>query len=84
MIIHLSLIRKKYCKDILRKIFRRPIPRFGLVDRHDGIDGFVNFCLDTPDEFYIKAQKFVASYFEMLGNTEDKLLVVDQIIQPHI
>lgn len=74
---------KVLLKDIVRKVLRRKIKRpFGKVLCVDGHDDVVNFCFDTPEQFYKKAKKFVDSYFEMIGYDEKKVIVTDQILQP--
>ena len=47
-----------------------------------GEDGIINFSFPSPDEFYEKARKFINSYFDLLGYDSNKVLVIDQMLQP--
>lgn len=55
---------------------------FGMRLDTNGKDGKINFCFDSPDEFYRKARVFIDNYFDMIGYKKDQVIVTDQLLQP--
>ena len=66
-------------KFILRQDVKYPT---GLRYEVLGDDGVINYCFDSPEEFYSKARKFVDDYFELIGYNKESVIVIDQIVQP--
>lgn len=69
-------------KDSVKFILRRPILKFGYKIDTKGEDNKVNFAFPTEDEFYNAAKKFVENYFKMIGCSNEKSYIFDQLLKP--
>ena len=69
-------------KDIIKKLLGKEVDKFGYRIDTNGKDNLVKHALPTDEEFYTAANKLIDAYFKMVGYSEDKVYVFDQIIEP--